>query len=174
MPVPIRTEPISREQVPRRRRRRATQPAPAPPVVIGQPVEPERQRKRHLPQATPVSLKGYRQPRGPGHHIPDPTPFVPFSGNAQRLPDEAPSSTGNLRANAIQRMREVGEQAGQRRRAREMVDRMSDLGRAIRRGGQRGDVVGPGKRKREMEEEFNPRPRLGNRPTGPQRFSIGT
>jgi len=143
-------------------------------VVIGQPVEPERQRKRTMPQSQHVSIKGYRQPRGPGHHIPDPTPFVPFSGRAQRLPDEAPSSTGNLRANAIQRMREVGEQALQRRRAREMIDRRNDLGRAITRGGAMGDVVAPGKRKREMEDEFNPRPRMGNRPAGPQRFSIGT
>ena len=42
-------------------------------------------------------------PQGPGHQLPD-EGFVPFSGRAQRLPDD-----NNLRANAIQRMREIHE-----------------------------------------------------------------
>ena len=82
-----------------------------------------------------------------------------------------------MRANAIQRMREIAEQGSQRTRAAEMVDRMGDLRRAIRRGGARGDVVGPGKRKRE-EDQFDPnppdRPKRGDRSTGPQRFTIAT
>ena len=79
---------------------------------------------------------------------------------------------------AIQRMRELGHQGEQARRGREMVDRMSDLGRALRRGGRTGDVVGPGKRKRERDRFApNPRPgvpRLGDRPPGPQQFNIAT
>ena len=65
--------------------------------------------------------------------------LVPFSGQAQTLPAD-----NNLRAMAIQRMRELGHQGEQARRGREMVDRMSDLGRALRRGGRNEDVVGPG------------------------------
>jgi hypothetical protein len=73
-------------------------------------------------------------------------------------------------------MQELGDQHIQRRRRREMVDRMGDLGRAIRRGGAPGDVVAPGKRKRDaFEAEIfapNPRQRIGDRDPGPQRFSI--
>jgi hypothetical protein len=87
------------------------------------------------------------------------------------LPDEH-----GLRANAIQRMQELGHQGMQRRRAGEMIDRMGDLGRALRRGGARGDIVGQGKRKRDDAEEFAPYPRqrVGGRPAGPQQFSIAT
>ena len=151
------------------RSQRLPEPAPAPPAP---PPPPQRKPKRKAPQqAVPVSLKPYRQPRGPGHQLPDEPPsFVPFSGRAQRLPDE-----NNLRANAIQRMRELGHQGMQARRGRDMVDRMRDLGQAIRRGGARGDVVGPGKRKREAEEFApNPRQRIGERPAGPQQFTIAT
>ena len=95
---------------------------------------------------------------------------MPFSGQAQRLPDE-----NSLRANAIQRMRELGHQSAQRRRGREMVDRQTDLGRALRRGSTRGDVVGPEKHKRDLEEFApNPRRRIGDHPPGPQMFSIAT
>ena len=131
----------------------------------------------------PPKRKGYdsgagaKMPRtskfqGRGQRLPDEPKFTPFSGRAQRLPGE-----NDLRANAIQRMREIAEQGSQRTRAAEMVDRMGDLRRAIRRGGARGDVVGPGKRKRE-EDRIDPnpsdRPRRGDRLTGPQRFSIAT
>ena len=72
-------------------------------------------------------------------------------------------------------MRELGHQGTQRRRGREMVDRMGDLGRALRRGGAMGDVVALGKRKRDTEEFApNPRQRVGDRPAGPQTFSIAT
>jgi hypothetical protein len=155
------------------RSQRLPEPAPAPPAPP--PPPPQRKPKRKAPQqAVPVSLKPYRQPRGPGHQLPDEPPsFVPFSGRAQRLPNEDHGS--NLRANAIQRMRELGHQGMQARRGREMVDRMGDLGRAIRRGGQRGDVVPLGKRKRETEEFApNPRQRIGDRPAGPQQFTIAT
>ena len=142
-------------------------PAPPPP--------PQAARKRKAPQQDgPVTLKPYRQPRRPGYKLDDEAPrFVPFSGQAQRLPEENGGS--NLRANAIQRMREIGHQSAQRRRGREMLDRQADLGRALRRGGAMGNVVGPGKRKRD-ENEFqpNPRRRMGDRPPGPQMFSIAT
>ena len=63
----------------------------------------------------------------------------------------------------------------QGRKAGEMVDRMNDLGRALRRGGAQGDVAGPGKREREGEEFApNPRRRMGDRALGPQMFSIAT
>ena len=96
----------------------------------------------------------------------EPPSFIPFSGRAQRLPEE--NSGGNLKANAIQRMQELGHQGMQGRRGREMVDRMGDLGRALRRGGEQGDVIGLGKRKRANEFDPNPRRRT------PQQFSIAT
>ena len=75
----------------------------------------------------------------------------------------------------MQRMRELGHQSEQRRRGREMLDRQADLGRALRRGGARGDVVTLGKRKRDAEIFApNPRQRTGERPAGPQQFSIAT
>ena len=80
-----------------------------------------------------------------------------------------------MRANAMQRMRELGHQGMQARRGREMVDRQADLGRALRRGGAMGDVVPLGKRKRDAEVFApNPRQRTGDRAPGPQQFSIAT
>ena len=174
MPAPsIERKKLTRETVPIRRGYFPPRPEPAPvppPPPPPAPPPPQRAKRKAAEQGIPVSLKPYRQPSGTGHRLPVTPSFVPFSGQAQRLPDE-----NNLRANAIQRMRELGHQGMQARRGREMVDRMGDLGRAIRRGGQRGDVVGPGKRKRE-EEEFAPVPRRreGLRPAGPQMFSIAT
>ncbi len=137
-------------------------PEPSP-----EPAEPPRVKRKAPQQAVPLSLKPYRIPRGPGHRLPEEQPsFVPFSGRAQRLPDENPSS--NLRANALQRMQELGHQNNQAKRGREMLDRKNDLGRAIRRGGERGDVTGLGKRKRANEFDPNPRRRT------PQHFSIAT
>ena len=37
-------------------------------------------------------------------------------------------------------MRELGHQGEQQRQAGEMVDRQADMGRALKRGGARGDV----------------------------------
>ena len=97
--------------------------------------------------------------------------YQSFSGQAQRLPSD------NLRANAVQRMREIGHQGDQKRRGREMLDRQADLGRALRRGGATGDVQDLGKRKR---QDIDPNPRknpirkMGDRPSGPQQFSIAT
>ena len=71
-------------------------------------------------------------------------------------------------------MKEIGHQSAQRRRGREMLDRQADLGRALRRGGATGDVIGPGKRKRDDAFAPNPRRRMGDRPQGPQEFSIAT
>lgn len=74
-------------------------------------------------------------------------------------------------------MRKLGHQGEQQRRAREMVDRQADMGRALRRGGARGDVQDLGKRKRQYQFEPNPRPalrRMGERPAGPEQFTIAT
>ena len=174
-PMPVQERPkISRETVPIRREyfpRRRRPDMPEPPI---QQEEPKQVKRKAPKQEGPLTLKPYRQPRGPGHQLPDEPPsFVPFSGRAQRLPEDNQGS--NLRANAIQRMREIHEQGMQRRRGREMVDRMGDLGRALRRGGARGDVVPLGKRKRDAEVFApNPRQRIGDRPVGPQLFSIAT
>ena len=140
---------INRQTVPIRREYIPSRPEPPPPP----PPTPARKRKAliHGKQEGPVTLKPYRQPRGPGHKLPDEPAFVPFSGRAQRLPEDnqgsSTSGAAHLRANAIQRMRELGHQGEQARRGREMIDRRNDLGRAIRRGGARGDVVPLGKRK---------------------------
>lgn len=117
------TVPICREYFPRRRR-------PDMPEPPAQPNEPKKVKRKAPQQAVPVSLKPYRVPRGSGHQLPDEPPrFVPFSGQAQRLPED--SQGGNLRANAIQRMRALGHQSEQRRRGRDMVDRMNDGRRAL-------------------------------------------
>ena len=148
-PAPTRRQesvPIRREYFPRRRQEPPAPPAPPPP-----PAQPARKRKAPQ-QDGPITLKPYRQPRGPGYKLDDEEPrFVPFSGRAQRLPED--NGGGNLRANAIQRMRGIGHQSSQRRRGREMLDRQADLGRALRRGGARGDVVPLGKRKEPEPDE---------------------
>ena len=98
---------------------------------------------------------------GPPSKPPNPsrTPFAAFSGQAQRIPDGPGADT--LRARAIQRMRELGHQGMQSKRKLEMVERMNDGRRAITRGGARGDVVGPGKRKNEFAQGgFAPRQRI--------------
>jgi hypothetical protein len=161
------TVPIRREYFPRRRRPDMPEPSP-------EPAEPRSVKRKAPKQEGPVTLKPYRQPQGPGHRLPDePASFVPFSGRAQRLPED--NQGGNLRANAIQRMRELGHQGEQWRRGREMVDRQADLGRAVRRGGGQGDVVPLVKRKRDADVFApNPRQRTGDRVPGPQQFSIAT
>ena len=136
------------------------------------PPAPPQIKRKNQPKTGGIKIPRNERFPGQGHRLPDESGFIPFSGQAQRLPAET-----NLRANAIQRMRELGHRGEQARRGREMVDRMGDLGRALRRGGQRGDVVVAGKRKREQEFAPNPRPAmrlLGDRPVGPQQFSIAT
>jgi hypothetical protein len=153
--------PIRRDHFPQR---------PEPPEPPQPPPAPQLKRKK------PGNAGGGKIPRtqrfpGTGQKLPDEPRFVAFSGQAQRLPEE-----NNLRANAIQRMRELGHAGEQARRGREMVDRMGDLGRALIRGGAPGNVNGPGKRKRDGFAP-NPRPggrRLGDRPPGPQQFNIAT
>jgi hypothetical protein len=136
------------------------------------PYEPVRPPKRKaIEQGEGVKIPKQPQFPGEGHKLLDEPRFVPFRGQAQRLPSDNPDNH-TLRANAIQRMRELGHQGMQKRRGREMVDRMGDLGRAIRRGGGAGDVVGPGKRKGDAAfgaEIFtpNPRQRIGDRDPGP-------
>ena len=170
----------------------ATSPYPAGPRIkpLPPPLAPQipatiaRKRKGYQPEpmiATEPIIRKRKgsPPRGPGYRIgpsqptprqPNPSGFTPFTGRPQRLsPDNV-----DLREKAIQRMRELGHKGEQHRKGREMVDRMGDLGRAIRRGGAQGDVVGPGKRKNEEVFAPNPRRRTGDRPTGPQRFDIAT
>ena len=140
-------------------------PLPAPPAQAPQPV-PNRfpGRGQRLPDDRFVPFSGQ------GQRLPDQPRFAPFSGTGSRLPGES-----DTRANAIQRMREIAEQSRQRGRASEMVDRRGDLRRAVRRGGQQGDVVGAGKRKRDDDTfEPNPRTRRVERLAGPQRFTIAT
>ena len=94
--------------------------------------------------------------------------FQAFSGRAQRLPDER-----GLRAAAIQRMQELGHAKSQGASSAGMKERMGDLARAVRRGGATGDVVGPGKRKRDSNgPSFVPRRRVGERAPGPQIFTM--
>jgi hypothetical protein len=52
--------------------------------------------------------------------LPDEPRLIPFRGQAQRLPGDNPDNH-TLRANAIQRMRELGHQGMQRRRGREWL-----------------------------------------------------
>ena len=158
--------PIAMQQVTRRRDLGPQRP-PAPPPDPPAPPAPARKRKG---DDVAVNSKGPRVPRfpGQGQKLPEPKQFVAFSGQAQRLPDE-----NLLRANAIQRMQDLAERQKQARRGREMIDRRMDLGRAIRRGGERGDVVGPGRRKREDENrDPNLRRRILDREPGPQRFTM--
>ena len=117
-------------------------------------------------QPDPLGTKpGLPRFPGPGRKL-----DIGFTGYGERL-GEARANT--LRAQAIQRMREIGHQGMQARRRTEMVERMNDGRRAIRRGGAMGDVVGPGKRKNEgPPQEFRPRQRVGERPAGPQMFSL--
>ena len=161
--IPRGDEPIRREYFPQR---------PTPVQPPQPPAPPQPPKRKGQPKSEGVKIPKTERFPGQGHRLPDEPGFIPFSGQAQRLPAET-----NLRANAIQRMRELGHQGMQARRGREMVDRMGDLGRALRRGGQSGDVVAAGKRKREQEFAPNPRPAmrlLGDRPVGPQQFSIAT
>ena len=105
---------------------------------------------------------------GQGRQLPAPAPFTPFSGQPQRI--GAGPGADTLRAQALARMQVIGAQKAQRRRAGEMLDRQADLGRALRRGGERGDVVGPGKRKNEFAGgPFAPRQRIAR-----EQYSIAT
>ena len=95
--------------------------------------------------------------------------FQAFTGRSQKLPDEHA-----LRENARKRMQELGHSNSQGEKRAAMGERMGDLARAVRRGGATGDVVGPGKRKREgAGPGFVPRRRVGERAPGPQTFTIG-
>ena len=133
---------------------------PAAPSIETPPPPPApeapRIKRKAQQQSAPVSLKPYRQPRGYGHRLPDnPPPFVPFSGRAQRLPDENNFSgraqrlpdENNLRANAIQRMREIAERAQQHTTRKQNFEKRSQMEKKMRRGDAPGDVVALGKRK---------------------------
>ena len=75
----------------------------------------------------------------------------------------------------MQRMRELHEREMQGRGKSEMADRMNDLGRAIRGGGQKGDVAHAGKRKRDEDDYvFVFKQRTRDRQMGPQIFNIAT
>ena len=74
-------------------------------------------------------------------------------------------------------MREIAEKQLQQQRKVQMGQRHNDLRRALRRGGAPGDVPQAlGKRKRIDDDNRGAisRPRTGERPLGPQMFSIAT
>ena len=142
-PVQQRGPKFNRDTVPIRREyfppRRGPEPPPAPPP----PEEPQRKPKRKAPQqAGPVSLKKpHTVPRGPGHRLGDDEPaFVPFSGRAQRLPDE-------VVINAKERMLDIARRHQQQTSRKQDFAKLVENERKQRRGGERGDVVALGKRK---------------------------
>jgi hypothetical protein len=109
----------------------------------------------------PVGLKHHRQPSGPGHKLPDDEPgFVPFSGRAQRLPDEVVD-------NAKQRMLDIARRYQQQTTRKQNFAKLVENDKRRRRGGERGDVVALGKRK-EPEPDM---PRSVLRKAAPQEGS---
>ena len=160
MPVPRGEVPIRREYFPQR-------PQPPPPPQPPAPPPNPAQKRKGGPLGGGAKVPKQARFPGEGHRLPA---SQLFTGQAQRIP--FPDAHG-LRANAIQRMRELAERGAQARQGRETVDRMNDLGRALRRGGAPGDVEGPGKRKRAAQRFApNTRRRTGERPPGPQTFRL--
>ena len=158
-PMPLPTEaprarvesvPIRREYFPRARPKSAPQPPPPPSTPA---VEPRRPAKRKAPQQDgPLTLKPYRQPRGPGRKLDDDKPgFQPFSGRAQRLPEDGPSPA--VVDAARQRMMDIARRHQQETTRKQDFQRLVENERRARRGGARGDVVGPGKRKQPEPDE---------------------
>ena len=159
MPLPpeaprarVESVPIRREYFPRARPKSAPQP-PAPPPPAPMPVEPKRPAKRKAPQQDgPMTLKPYRQPRGPGRKLDDDKPgFQPFSGRAQRLPEDGPSAA--VVDAARQRMVEIARRHQQETTRRQNFEALVQNERRARRGGARGDVVPLGKRKAPEPDE---------------------
>ena len=155
-PMPLQTEaprarvesvPIRREYFPRARPKSAPGPPPTPAA------EPRRPAKRKAPQQDgPLTLKPYRQPRGPGYKLGDDEPrFVPFSGRAQKLPEDGPSAA--VVDAARQRMMDIARRHQQETTHRQNFQTLVENERRVRRGGARGDVVGPGKRKQPEPDE---------------------
>ena len=99
-----------------------------------------------------MTLKPYRQPRGPGRKLDeDMARFVPFSGRAQRLPEDGPSAA--VIDAARQRMVDIARRHQQESTRRQNFEALVQNERRARRGGTRGDVVGPGKRKAPEPDE---------------------
>ena len=166
-PMPVPAVPTSREVVSIRRDFFPQRPASGSGYPM--PPPPKKPQKRKV-ETTEVSIKPKtnRFP-GTGYQLDKPKPFEPFTGFSQRIPAEA-----ELRKNAIERMQEIAERGLQSTRKVEMVQRGKDLRRAINRGMAPGDVVPVGKRKRDGEDDRGniSKARIGDRPMGPQRFSI--
>lgn len=131
--------------------------------------------RQRAPSTAPAAP---RQRKRPAAEQPAAAPPPPGRRGLPMLTDRsdalgsAPANTA--RAQAIQRMREVGQQGMQNRRRSEMVERVQEGRRAVRRGGAVGDVVSLGKRKLAQEgmPAFQPRQRTGERRAGPQMFSL--
>jgi len=145
-PMPMRTAVpeetrINRESVPIRREYFPPRRVPPPPPPPPPPAPPAPSKRKSVQQATSVSLKPYRQPRGPGHKLPDEPSFVPFSGRAQRLPDD------DVVAAARQRMIDIARRATQQTTRKQDFARLVETEKKKRRGGAPGDVVALGKRK---------------------------
>jgi len=98
--------------------------------------------------------------------------YDPFAGRGQRL--DAPPAA--LRESATQRMRELGQEHARTHQRSEAMDRENERSavrrRTERRGGAPGDVVPLGKRVAQ-QGSFVSRQRVGERPVGPQRFTLG-
>ena len=113
-------------------------------------------------------VPGFRQ-LGRGNILVTTPGYQAFAGTAQRL--DAP----NLRENARQRRRDIGQLHDQQNRRTEALERQNERSsmqaRAARRGGAVGDVVPLGKRVA-AQEPFTTRRRVGERPAGPQRFTM--
>lgn len=163
---------------PKRRRARVGVPsaAPDPPAAATKRAATTEPAPRAAPRQPPMPEPAPR-PRMP-------PPILPYAGRGRQL-DDLPRFTGHaerigeahantLRAAALQRMREVGHQRGQTRRRAEMLERIRDGARAVRRIEGQGEVVPLGKRKRAQGgmPEFRARQRVGARPAGPQQFSL--
>ena len=77
--------------------------------------------------------------------------FVPFSGRAQRLPEDGPSAA--VIDAARQRMIDIARRHQQESTRRQDFEALVQNERRVRRGGARGDVVPLGKRKQPEPDE---------------------
>ena len=113
---------------------------------------------------------GMRGQLGRGNFMVTTPGYQAFAGTAQRL-----DATPDLQDAARKRMREIGQRHAQENQHTEALERQHERSsmqaRAARRGGAVGDVVPLGKRVA-AQEPFTTRRRVGERPAGPQRFTL--
>ena len=158
-------------------------PGPPPPgptaaltdVVRPQPKKMPRKKGKNDDPPPPPDKPVKRRTETAGPQPPGRQRDLPAFTNREDAITNATRNT--LRASAKEKMQMIGHQKAQNRRRGEMGNRMRDLERARRRGGERGDVVPLGKRKAseanlEARPAFQPRQRTGARREGPQLFSL--